>query len=61
MLSKPSKKGLTIDYLNSNPKFKLYDVVDKVLIPDNGFKVNTSKLKIRVYFFKAGNFNPVTS
>ena len=50
---------LNINYPNTNPKFKLYDVTGKVLISGNGSKIEVSKLKNGVYFVKVENSKPI--
>jgi beta-glucanase (GH16 family) len=54
----PTKNILTIDYSQSNPRFKIFDVSGKVLISGNGSKVDLSKLKNGVYFVKVENLKP---
>lgn len=55
----PVKNVLTIDYSNSNPKFKIYDVSGRILITGNGSKVEVSKLKKGIYFLKVENLKPI--
>lgn len=54
----PVKNVLTIDHPSSNPKFKIFDVSGRVLITDNGSKVDLSKLKNGVYFIQVENLKP---
>jgi len=54
----PAKNVLTIDYSDSNPKFKIFDVTGRVFITGNGSKVDLSKLKNGVYFVQVENLKP---
>ena len=54
----PAKDVLTINYPDSNPKFKVFDVSGRVIITGNGSKVDISKLKNGVYFVQAENLKP---
>ena len=54
----PAKNILTIDYPDSNSKFKVFDVSGRVLISGNGTKVDISKLENGVYFVQVENLKP---
>ena len=55
----PAKNSLTINYLNSNPKFKLFDTSGKLLIKGNGSEVDLSTLSKGIYFIKVENNKPI--
>ena len=55
----PVKNILTIDYPDSNAKYKVYDVSGKILIAGNGSKVDVSKLNNGVYFVQVENLKPI--
>lgn len=54
----PAKNVLTIDYPNSNPKFKVFDLSGRVVITGNGSKVDIKELEIGVYLVQVENLKP---
>lgn len=54
----PAKNILLIDYPNSNPEFKVFDVAGRVLITGNGPEIDISKLENGVYFVQVENLKP---
>ena len=55
----PVKNVFTINYSNSNAKYKVYDVSGKILITGTGSKIDVSKLKNGIYFIRVENLKPI--
>ena len=55
----PVKNVFTINYSNSNTKYKVYDVSGKILITGTGSKVDASILDNGVYFVQVENLKPI--
>ncbi|WP_310378820.1 family 16 glycosylhydrolase [Flavobacterium sp.] len=55
----PVKKILTIDCLNSKPKYKLYDTSGKVILSGIGSEVDLSLVEKGIYFIKIENLKPI--